>query len=199
MPRPPKNKAVPVPEPVPVAAPPSIPAAVVAPAALNLKAPPVIDVGQFIRVRDSVSHSFTSRLISTAAMPCHAPTPSSCPCPPLPSRAAPKTRNTGPDPKSQLVNNTHHACSSTTPSPPPTQFVAHRGRDHGLAASMHHPWCTMQPRILWVAIYSPTSSRRGSSRLCASPVYNFLLLAPCCRQLPHSRTIHRPSLVGHTC
>ncbi|KAL2021421.1 hypothetical protein VTK56DRAFT_7174 [Thermocarpiscus australiensis] len=50
MPRPPKNKA---PEPVPVAAAPIVPAAV-APSALNLKAPPVIDVGQFIRVRDSV-------------------------------------------------------------------------------------------------------------------------------------------------
>jgi hypothetical protein len=54
MPRPPKNK--PIPEPVvPVVAAPSIPAAV-APAALNFKAPPVIDVDQFIRVRDSVSH-----------------------------------------------------------------------------------------------------------------------------------------------
>jgi len=52
MPRPPKNK--PVPEPVlPVVAAPSVPAAV-APQALTLKAPPVIDVDQFIRVRDSV-------------------------------------------------------------------------------------------------------------------------------------------------
>jgi hypothetical protein len=54
MPRPPKNK--PVPEPVvPVVAAPSVPVAV-APAAHNFKAPPVIDVDQFIRVRDSVSH-----------------------------------------------------------------------------------------------------------------------------------------------
>ncbi|GAB1311041.1 Nonhistone chromosomal [Madurella fahalii] len=54
MPRPPKNKAVPEP-PVPVAAaaPPVV--AAVQPAALALKqVPPVIDVGQFIRVRDSV-------------------------------------------------------------------------------------------------------------------------------------------------
>ena len=54
MPRPPKNKQVPEPV-VPVVAAPSVPAAV-APAALNFKAPPVIDVDQFIRVRDSVSH-----------------------------------------------------------------------------------------------------------------------------------------------
>lgn len=53
MPRPPKNKAAA--EPAPVAAPPpSIPAAVPQ-SAFNLKAHPVIDVGQFIRVRDSVS------------------------------------------------------------------------------------------------------------------------------------------------
>lgn len=52
MPRPPKNK--PAPETVvPVAAAPSLPAAV-PPPALNFKAPPVIDVDQFIRVRDSV-------------------------------------------------------------------------------------------------------------------------------------------------
>ncbi|KAL2259124.1 hypothetical protein VTK26DRAFT_7325 [Humicola hyalothermophila] len=55
MPRPPKNKAVPEPA-APVAMAPSIPApaTAVAPAALSFKAPPVIDVGQFIRVRDSV-------------------------------------------------------------------------------------------------------------------------------------------------
>lgn len=60
MPRPPKNKAIPE-QPVPVAMTPTIPAAaaVVAPSALNFKAPPVIDVGQFIRVRDSVSCNFT--------------------------------------------------------------------------------------------------------------------------------------------
>ncbi|KAH6650076.1 hypothetical protein F5144DRAFT_33298 [Chaetomium tenue] len=52
MPRPPKNK--PIAEPVvPVIAAPSVPVAV-APAAHNFKAPPVIDVDQFIRVRDSV-------------------------------------------------------------------------------------------------------------------------------------------------
>ncbi|KAK4044471.1 hypothetical protein C8A01DRAFT_12090 [Parachaetomium inaequale] len=63
MPRPPKNK--PVPEPVvPVVAAPSVPAAV-APAALNFKAPPVIDVDQFIRssvhsrsVQRDISHRF---------------------------------------------------------------------------------------------------------------------------------------------
>lgn len=53
MPRPPKNKAVPEPV-VPLAVPPSIPIAA-PPAALTFKAPPVIDVDQFIRVRDSVS------------------------------------------------------------------------------------------------------------------------------------------------
>ncbi|KAL2134946.1 hypothetical protein VTI74DRAFT_10267 [Chaetomium olivicolor] len=52
MPRPPKNKTVPEPV-VPVAAAPAIPAAV-PPQALAFKAPPVIDVDQFIRVRDSV-------------------------------------------------------------------------------------------------------------------------------------------------
>ncbi|KAL2178776.1 uncharacterized protein P884DRAFT_298723 [Thermothelomyces heterothallicus CBS 202.75] len=52
MPRPPKNKA---PEPVaaPVVAAPTVPATV-APQNLAFKAPPVIDVDQFIRVRDSV-------------------------------------------------------------------------------------------------------------------------------------------------
>jgi len=53
MPRPPKNKAIPEPV-VPVVAAPSVPAAV-PPPTLNFKAPPVIDVDQFIRVRDSVS------------------------------------------------------------------------------------------------------------------------------------------------
>ncbi|KAK4110448.1 hypothetical protein N656DRAFT_830729 [Canariomyces notabilis] len=57
MPRPPKNKALVMPEqqPVPVAAAPPPNVVAVQPAALNLKqVPPVIDVGQFIRVRDSV-------------------------------------------------------------------------------------------------------------------------------------------------
>ncbi|KAK4128122.1 hypothetical protein N657DRAFT_667456 [Parathielavia appendiculata] len=55
MPRPPKNKAVTEPV-VPVITAPSIPAVAAAPppAALTFKAPPVIDVDQFIRVRDSV-------------------------------------------------------------------------------------------------------------------------------------------------
>lgn len=54
MPRPPKNKPITEPA-VPVIAAPSVPVAV-APAAHNFKAPPpVIDVDQFVRVRDSVS------------------------------------------------------------------------------------------------------------------------------------------------
>jgi hypothetical protein len=54
MPRPPKNKAAP--EPVaPVPAAPSVPATAVPPQAVNFKAPPVVDVDQFIRIRDSVS------------------------------------------------------------------------------------------------------------------------------------------------
>lgn len=71
MPRPPKNK--PVPEPVvPVVAAPSIPAAV-APAALNFKAPPVIDVDQFIRVRDSVSHLFRFHRVFRSTRPPRVP------------------------------------------------------------------------------------------------------------------------------
>ncbi|KAL2199867.1 hypothetical protein P885DRAFT_58061 [Corynascus similis CBS 632.67] len=53
MPRPPKNKAVHEPVAPAVAAPSVVPAAV-PPQALAFKAPPVIDVDQFIRVRDSV-------------------------------------------------------------------------------------------------------------------------------------------------
>jgi hypothetical protein len=71
MPRPPKNK--PIPEPVvPVVAAPSIPAAV-APAALNFKAPPVIDVDQFIRVRDSVSHRLLLSLRVSGTQPPRVP------------------------------------------------------------------------------------------------------------------------------
>jgi hypothetical protein len=77
MPRPPKNK--PIAEPVvPVIAAPSVPVAV-APAAHNFnKAPPVIDVDQFIRVRDSVSHLLFAHpripFSSNTGPPCmHAP------------------------------------------------------------------------------------------------------------------------------
>lgn len=53
MPRQPKNKAAEAPKPVVAAPPQPVP---VAPA----KAPPVIDVDNFIRVRDSVSNVFAS-------------------------------------------------------------------------------------------------------------------------------------------
>ncbi|KAK4239893.1 hypothetical protein C8A03DRAFT_13735 [Achaetomium macrosporum] len=71
MPRPPKNKAVPEPV-VPAVAPVTVPVA--APAAvLNMRAPggpPVIDVDQFIRVRDSVSSNFISAFFAAPRSPC---------------------------------------------------------------------------------------------------------------------------------
>lgn len=54
MPRPPKNKAIPEPAVLPVVAPPNVLPAAIPPQALTFKAPPVIDVDQFVRVRDSV-------------------------------------------------------------------------------------------------------------------------------------------------
>ncbi|KAK4155541.1 hypothetical protein C8A00DRAFT_13454 [Chaetomidium leptoderma] len=63
MPRPPKNK--PVPEPVvPVVVAPSVPAAV-PPVALNFKAPPVIDVDQFIREHHPLTSSQVYQRLQT--------------------------------------------------------------------------------------------------------------------------------------
>lgn len=112
MPRPPKNKVVPEP-PVPVAAaaPPNVVAAV-QPAALTLKqVPPVIDVGQFIRVRDSVR-----RIASLCNFP-------KDPCPRVAQRLDPQLQHL-PASQPTLLSNPH-----LHPQPHPANRVRIKARN----------------------------------------------------------------------